>query len=130
VINPNWLTHPTDIEVALAGFKRVRQLWATAALQSISIGQEALPGVNVTTDEQILDFIKVAFDTISHPTSTCRMGRPDDPLAVLDSRGRVYGVENVRVVDASTFPVLPPGFPQSTVYMVAEKMADYIKKGG
>ncbi|EED22573.1 choline dehydrogenase, putative [Talaromyces stipitatus ATCC 10500] len=128
LINPAWLTHPTDIEVAITAFKRLRQLWATPVLQDhLVIGAEAYPGPQVQTDEQILDYIKVAFETISHPTSTCRMGQASDPMAVLDPRGRVYGVKNLRVVDASSFPVLPPGVPQGTVYMVAEKIADYIK---
>ena len=54
------------------------------------------------------------------------MGRVDDPMAVVDSKARVIGVNNLRVVDASAFPLLPPGHPQATVYMLAEKIADDI----
>ena len=54
------------------------------------------------------------------------MGRPNDAKAVVDSKARVFGVTGLRVVDASAFPMLPPGHPQATVYMLAEKIADDI----
>ena len=57
------------------------------------------------------------------------MGRADDPNAVVDSKARVIGVQNLRVVDASAFAILPPGHPQSTIYMMAEKVADDILNG-
>lgn len=56
------------------------------------------------------------------------MGRGDETMAVVDSKARVYGVEGLRVVDASAFPFLPPGHPQATVYMLAEKIAEDIRK--
>ena len=54
------------------------------------------------------------------------MGRVEDVNAVVDSKARVIGVQNLRVVDASSFPILPPGHPQSTVYALAEKIAEDI----
>lgn len=57
------------------------------------------------------------------------MGKPDDPMAVVDTQCRVMGVQNLRVVDASAFPFLPPGHPQATIYALAEKIADDILKG-
>jgi choline dehydrogenase-like flavoprotein len=57
------------------------------------------------------------------------MGKEGDHMAVLDSKARVRGVKGLRVVDASAFPILPPGHPQSSVYMLAEKIADAIIKG-
>ena len=57
------------------------------------------------------------------------MGRADVPNAVVDSKARVIGVQNLRVVDASAFAILPPGHPQSTIYMMAEKVADDILNG-
>lgn len=57
------------------------------------------------------------------------MGVESDSMAVVDSHARVYGVQGLRVVDASAFPFLPPGHPQSTVYALAEKVADLIKNG-
>ena len=57
------------------------------------------------------------------------MGKADDPMAVVDTKARVFGVQNLRVVDASAFPFLPPGHPQATVYALAEKIADDIWSG-
>ena len=57
------------------------------------------------------------------------MGLSTDPMAVADSHGRVYGVQGVRVIDSSAFPILPPGHIQATVYMLAERMADWVKAG-
>jgi choline dehydrogenase-like flavoprotein len=57
------------------------------------------------------------------------MGRADDPDAVVDSKAKVIGVTGRRVVDASAFALLPPGHPQSTVYALAEKIADDIRNG-
>ncbi len=117
VINPNWLTHPTDQAVAVAGFKRARQLFQTEAMSPIIIGPEYFPGVglSVETDAQILDFIRQSFSTVFHASCTCAMGRASDAYAVVDSKARVFGVKNLRVVDAAAFPLLPPGHPVATV---------------
>ena len=64
-----------------------------------------------------------------HASCTCKMGRLDDPLGVVDSHAKVIGVNNLRVVDASAFPLLPPGHPQSVVYALAEKIAADILSG-
>ncbi|THZ99379.1 GMC oxidoreductase [Aureobasidium pullulans] len=126
VINPNWLTAPEDFDLAIAGFKRTREIWSHI---NVTIGPEHLPGPNVTTDAQILDYIRDAAFTLYHASATCKMGRIDDKMAVVDSKARVYGVQGLRVVDASAFPFLPPGHPQATVYMLAEKIAEDIKRG-
>ena len=94
LINPNWLTSETDIEVAIGGFKRLRQILGAPVMQGVLIGPEYFPGSNVTTDDQILQYIKTDFNTLYHASSTCKMGKPDDQLAVVDSRARVYGTKN------------------------------------
>ena len=66
--------------------------------------------------------------TLYHASATCKMGRSGDAMAVVDSKARVFGVEGLRVVDASAFPFLPPGHPQATVYMLAEKIAEDIRR--
>ncbi|KAG0156114.1 hypothetical protein PDIDSM_3290 [Penicillium digitatum] len=123
VINPNWLDDQADQEVAIAIFKRIRQAFQSEAMEPVVIGQEYNPGPQVQSDDQILEFIKDNLMTLWHPGCTCKMGTPDDGMAVVDSQARVYGVDGLRVVDASAFPFLPPGHPQSTVYMLAEKIA-------
>lgn len=115
IINPNWLTHPADVAVAIAGYKRVRQLFATPAIRPILIGEEFFPGPSVQTDEEILHLIRQSSHTVFHPTSTCAMGKRGNAAAVVDSKARVIGVHGLRVVDASAFPLLPPGHPMATV---------------
>lgn len=114
-INPNWLTDPADMAVMVAGVKRSREFWATDVMQEFATGGEAYPGSNVTTDAQIEDSIRNSFNTVYHGSCTCAMGKPNDTMAVLDSKARVYGVQGLRVVDASSFPLLPPGHPMATV---------------
>lgn len=70
-----------------------------------------------------------SLQTVWHAAGTCKMGVSSDPMAVVDNRARVFGVKGLRVVDASTFPILPPGHPQSTVYALAEKIAAHILAG-
>ncbi|KAI9751373.1 MAG: hypothetical protein M4579_006096 [Chaenotheca gracillima] len=130
LIDPAWLTHPTDQAVAIASYKRLREFFNTDALQDVLIGPEYFPGEEkVQTDAEILDIVKKSFNTVYHAASTCAMGRKGDPQAVVDSKGKVFGVKGLRVVDASAFPFLVPGHPQATVYALAEKIADEIRAG-
>lgn len=129
VINPNWLTSPTDQQVAVAAFKRARQAFAAPALQRIVIGDEYFPGPDVKTDQQILDNYANTLLTVWHASCTCAMGTSIAKGAVVDSHARVMGVKGLRVVDASAFPFLPPGHPQSTIYMLAEKIAAQMLSG-
>lgn len=115
IINPNWLTTETDQQVSLAAFKQIRDIWNQDPLQSIVAGPEAYPGAKVQSDEQILNAIRNSISPVWHASGTCKMGLENDTHAVLDSNSRVRGVRGLRVVDASAFPLLPPGHPQSTV---------------
>ncbi|KAB8229241.1 GMC family oxidoreductase [Aspergillus alliaceus] len=125
-IDPQWFVDPTDMELAVQGFKRGRQVWEKLADLGVADPVEYFPGPNVMTDEQIRDFISHTSTSVYHASSTCKMGQKKDPMAVLDSSARVYGVQRLRVVDASSFPFLPPGHPQSVVYALSEKIADEI----
>ncbi|RYP72912.1 hypothetical protein DL771_003950 [Monosporascus sp. 5C6A] len=116
VFSPNWLQDSRDQEMAIAAFKLARNLFARNPVMSeVVLGYEVFPGFNVSSDAAILAWVQEAAATISHATGTCAMGRSDDPMAVVDSHARVYGVEALRVVDASTFPVLPACHPMATV---------------
>ncbi|KLU91319.1 hypothetical protein MAPG_09840 [Magnaporthiopsis poae ATCC 64411] len=122
--------HPPGC-VALAAYRRVRAAFATVAMRPILAGDvESYPGLGVKTDEQLLGAIRDSAMTLWHASCTCRMGRVDDPNAVVDSAARVIGVKGLRVVDASSFALLPPGHPQSTIYALAEKIADHILTDG
>ncbi|KAL2836348.1 hypothetical protein BJY01DRAFT_222030 [Aspergillus pseudoustus] len=126
VIDLGYLTHPADQEVAIAAVKRARQAFAGTG---ITIGEEHRPGPDVQTDEEILEFVRSTIVPVWHASGTCAMGDSSDPNAVVDSKAKVIGLQNIRVVDASIFPMLPPGHPQSTCYMIAEKIADEVKNG-
>lgn len=115
IINPNWLATETDQQVAVAIYKRTREAFGSAAMAPVVIGNEYFPGDQIQTDAEILDVIRQTLMTIYHASCTCKMGTDQDRMAVVDSRARVFGVQQLRVVDASIFPVLPPGHPQSVV---------------
>ncbi|KAL0930395.1 GMC oxidoreductase [Colletotrichum truncatum] len=133
-INLNWLSDPADVELAVTAVKRLRAAWASdfANTPGFKAGPEGLPGDAVQTDEEILEYVRANAGQVWHPVSTCAMGREDgveSGKAVVDSRGRVFGVQGLRVADASTFPFAIPGHPQSAVYALAEKIADDIITG-
>ncbi|CAD0030054.1 unnamed protein product [Aureobasidium pullulans] len=123
IIDPQWLTNPADVELAIQALKRAREILASPALAPIRLGSEVAPGESVVTDAQILEYIRNTFFMNWHAAATCKMGRTNDTVAVVDSKARVIGVQNLRVVDASAFALLPPGHPISTVYGLAEKIS-------
>lgn len=130
LIDPNWLTDPTDVSVALATYKRLRQAFNSNAMRPVLADRkEYYPGPAVETDDQIIRQIRNDVMTIWHASCTCRMGKADDPNAVVDKDAKVIGVSGLRVVDASSFALLPPGHPQSTVYVLAEKISAQILAG-
>lgn len=125
IINPNWLRDPRDQEVAVAAYRLARQAWE-AVPDGVRIGQEIFPGANVTSDADLIKAITGNIAAIHHASASCAMGRADNPMAVVDSRGRVFGVQGLRVVDSSALPFTPPGHTQGVTYGHAEKMAAVI----
>ncbi|KAI8185543.1 Dehydrogenase patE [Colletotrichum sp. SAR 10_65] len=123
LVNPNWLSAKADQEVAISWWRRMREVWDTEVVQEIVIGEEYWPGLDKETDEEILAVIQDSLMTVWHAAGTCKMGKRSDDMAVIDNEAKVFGVQGLRVVDASSFPILPPGHPQSTVYALAEKIA-------
>ncbi|MDC5819303.1 choline dehydrogenase [Vibrio europaeus] len=89
-------------------------------------GDEIQPGLNVTNDEAIDEWVKQNVESAYHPSCSCKMGADDDPLAVLDEACRVRGIEGLRVVDSSIFPTIPNGNLNAPTIMVAERAADMI----
>ena len=122
-IRINYLATETDRTAFIEGFKILRQILAAPALKPYAV-DEILPGSKVTSDEDILAFCRQTGSTVYHPTSTCRMG--NDPLAVVDQRLRVRGIEGLRVVDASVMPDLMSGNTNAPTIMIAEKASDMI----
>jgi choline dehydrogenase len=122
-IRINYLATETDRSAFIDGIRILRDILARPALKPFVIG-EAYPGADKVSDEDILDYCRKTGSTVYHPTSTCRMG--NDPLAVVDQRLRVRGIEGLRVVDASVMPDLMSGNTNAPTIMIAEKASDMI----
>lgn len=139
LVSPNWLLTIEDQELAVQGFKRARQV---AAATGATVGPEFFPGPSTQSNAQILRYIRETLAPIHHASTTCKwtsepfllhyrghkisvqeinsgvlgaMGKANDPNAVVDTHGKVFGVRGLRVVDISAFPLLPPGHSQSNV---------------
>ncbi len=123
-ISPNYLSAASDGRVLLSGMRLTRKIFAQAPIARHSV-LETLPGPDVTTDEQLLDYCRRFATTIYHPVGTCRMGE-DNPMAVVDSRLRVHGLGGLRVIDASVMPTLTTGNTNAPTIMIAEKGAAMI----
>jgi choline dehydrogenase len=122
-IRINYLATETDRAAFIDGLKILRNILKAPALAPFVV-EESDPGPSVATDEQLLEFCRQRGSTVYHPTSTCRMG--SDPLAVVDQRLRVRGIEGLRVVDASVMPDLMSGNTNAPTIMIAEKASDMI----
>ena len=124
IIAPNYLSTPEDKRVAADAIRVTRRLMKQAALQPYR-PQEYLPGPTVGDDEASL--AKAAGDigtTIFHPVGTAKMGLPSDPMAVVDERLRVQGLQGLRVVDASVMPTITSGNTNTPTIMIADKAAE------
>jgi choline dehydrogenase len=117
------LSDPTDAVPMLRGLKLARRLSAARAFARYQ-ATEALPGVAVQNDADLLAYLRRAAGTAHHPVGTCRMGV--DEGAVVDPELRVRGISALRVVDASVFPSIVGGNTNAPVVMVAERAADLI----
>ncbi|EKG20738.1 Glucose-methanol-choline oxidoreductase [Macrophomina phaseolina MS6] len=118
---------PSDIAVVRAALRWARTLMRTDAMLEME-PHESLPGASAQDDAALDDVIRAnANPGYQHVTASCAM-MPEEWGGVVDSRLRVYGVERVRIVDASIMPVIPGTHTSSTVYAVAEKAADIVKK--
>ncbi|KAK4246248.1 GMC oxidoreductase [Corynascus novoguineensis] len=127
LVNPAWMTDPRDAQMALQGFRRLQDILNSTVLRPVLVGHESFPPAAVLkTDAQVLEFVKKYANPLFQASGTAKMGRKNDPMAVIDSKARVFGINNVRVVDASSLPVLLPGHIQGTIYGLAEKIADDI----
>ncbi len=109
-----------EMRGGLKGLARAREI-------APFVARDIAPAADVTTDEQIEAFTRQTAVTAHHPCGTCKMGRDDDPMAVVDGKLHVRGVDGLRVVDASVFPDLVGGNINGPVIMVAERAADLIR---
>ncbi len=125
-IRQNFLATDKDWATLRAGVRLVREIGGQIPLASFSTG-EISPGPDCRSDTEIDAHIRATAITVHHPLGTCKMGRPNDPTAVVDPELKVLGVDGLRVVDASVMPDLVGGNINAPVIMIAEKAADLIR---
>lgn len=114
-----------DLAVLVKGLQICRRLLATPPF-AVLRGDEIRPGRRTESVEQIETYIRKTASTSYHPVGTCKMGPHRDPLAVVDARLRVHGLEGLRVVDASIMPTIVGGNTHAPIVMIAEKAADMV----
>ena len=125
VIRFNYMSEAQDWEEFRACVRLTREVFGQAAMEP-HVKSELQPGAAVQSDAEIDDFIRAHAESAYHPCGTARMGRADDPLAVVDPACRVIGVDGLRVVDSSIFPQVTNGNLNAPSIMVGEKAADHI----
>lgn len=120
----NYMSHEQDWQEFRDGIRLTREIMAQPALDPYR-GREISPGAHVQSDAELDAFIREHAETAFHPSCSCKMG--EDDMAVVDSQGRVHGVQGLRVVDASIMPEIITGNLNATTIMMAEKIADRIR---
>ena len=121
----NYMSDPQDWEDFRSCIRLTREIMGQAAFAPY-LKYEIQPGGTVRDDAALDAFIRDHVESAYHPCGTARMGRPDDPLAVVDPEGRVIGVDRLRVADSSIFPRIPNGNLNAPSIMVGEKIADHM----
>jgi choline dehydrogenase len=125
LVNPNYLAVEQDLFCLVEGIKLARDIFGTQAFAPW-IKEELMPGPDVKTVEQLRAFARQSADCYHHQAGSCKMGT--DAMAVVSPELKVYGVEGLRVADASVMPQVPSGNCNTGIIMIAEKLADLIKK--
>ena len=123
LIDPNYLSNDEDMKTMIKGYRKMMQIMNTEPLAEFNNIRNP---ININDDKAIESAIRARSDTIYHPVGTCKMGT--DNMAVVDNNLRVYGIKNLRVVDASIMPTLIGGNTNAPAMMIAEKAADIIKQ--
>ena len=121
----NYMSHPDDWVDMRACVRLTREIFQQPAFAAWR-GREIQPGADCTTDDQIDAFIADKVESALHPSCTCKMGAPDDPMAVVDPELRVIGVTGLRIADSSVMPAITTGNLNAPTIMIGEKAADHI----
>ena len=126
-IAPNYLSTDEDRKVAADSLRVTRRIMSQAAMAAFE-PEEFKPGVQYQTDEELARLAGDIASTIFHPVGTTRMGREDDPMAVVNSQLQVRGIRGLRVVDAGVMPTITSGNTNSPTLMIAEKAAHWMAR--
>jgi len=121
----NYMSHEDDWADFRTCIRLTREIFRQPAMATYA-GSEIQPGDHVASDEGLNDFLREHVESAFHPSGTCRMGDPSDPMAVVDPECRVIGIENLRVADSSIFPRITNGNLNAPSIMVGEKASDHI----
>ena len=127
-IAPNYLSTGEDRKVAIDAIRLTRRIVTESKALKKYQPEEFMPGPAFQTDEEL---VKAAGDigtTIFHPVGTCRMGRANDPSAVVDTDFRVRGIERLRVIDASIMPTITSGNTNAPTIMIAERASEIVRR--
>ena len=121
----NYMSHEEDWDVFRKCIRMTREIFAQDAMKPFA-GKEIQPGAACQSDDELNGFIREHAESAYHPCGTARMGRADDPMAVVDPECRVIGVEGLRLADSSIFPRITNGNLNGPSIMVGEKASDHI----
>ena len=123
-IDPKYLDDPEDVQVLLAGIKAVREVASRPPMKRLIV-RETRPGDSVSTDAEIIDYIRETTQTTWHVVGSCKIGTYAD--AVVDSQLRVHGIDGLRVADSSVFPTIPSSNTNAPTIALGERAAEVIK---
>jgi choline dehydrogenase len=124
-INPRYLSDESDRRAIIGGLRFARKLFDAPALKQY-VREESLPGKDIQTDDELLDYARRNGGTCYHASCTTMMGT--HPMSVVDSQLRVHGLEALRVIDASVMPAVTSTNTNAPTIMIAEQGAAMIKQ--
>jgi Choline dehydrogenase and related flavoproteins len=122
-IDPKFLSHPDDMQDMIAGYKKMMSIMNKESFSKYTTKHTMRP-IDINDDNDIEQAIREEADTVYHPVGTCKMG--NDEMAVVDNTLKVYGIDGLRVVDASIMPTLIGGNTNAPTIMIGEKASDMI----
>lgn len=125
VLDARFLEDREDARTLVRGLKEARRILGMPAMAPY-LGDELSPGASAVSDDRIEAYVRQATTTTYHPVGTCKMGPADDPMAVVDARLRVHGIEGLRVADASIMPNIIGGNTNAPAMMIGEQAARFM----
>jgi choline dehydrogenase len=127
LIDPNFLSHENDMSVMLNAVKLARKVIQTKPLSDIVL-EETVPGLSINSDEDLINYSKKMIKTNWHPVGTCKMGKENDEMAVLNTKLEVKGIKNLRVFDVSMMPTIVGANTNAPAMAIADKATDILLK--